>query len=91
MRFDPLFWLRVYATEQWRKFPIISWERLEADHTSDRPTGNPTLEDLGVNLSLIEEKAMFTLDQYKRFAYYYDELGELPKPDKLKHYPLGMA
>lgn len=91
MRFFPFFWLRVYATENVKKYPVLNWEKLETDHTTDRPTGNPTLEDLGVKLSLIEDKAMFTLDQYKRFGFYDDELGEFPKPDRLKHYPLNLG
>lgn len=91
MRFKPTFWVRVYITEQLKKYPVCNWEKIEADHTTDRPTGNPTLEDLGVSLSLLEDKAMTVLDQYKRFGFYDDALGEFPKPDKMKHYPLNMA
>ena len=91
MRFAPIFWLRVYGCEQVKKYPVLNWEKIVADHTTDRPTGNPTLEDLGVSLTMLEDKAMVTLDQYKRFGFYDDALGEFPKPDRLKHYPLDLA
>lgn len=85
------FWLRVYVTENLKRYPLLSWEKLECDHTTDRPTGNPTLEDLGVKLDTLEDKAMFTLDVFKRFGYIEETPGETPKPDPIKQYPLDMA
>ena len=66
----------------------MSWEKLEADHTTDVPTGNPTLEDLGIKLTPLEDGAQVTLDNYKRHGYYNDFLGELPQPDPIKQHPL---
>ena len=89
LRYQPLFWLRVVVTENLKKYPVLSWERLEADHTTDQPTpGNPTLEQLGVKPERMEDKAMATLYQYKRFGYRQDQLGEEPKPDPIRHHPL---
>ena len=87
-RFHPFLWLRIYLNENIKKYPIMSWEKIEMDHTTDRPTGNPTLEDLGVKLSVMEDKAMFTLERYKRFGFYDDALGEFPKPDRIREHPL---
>lgn len=59
-------------------FPIVSWERLERDCITDNPTGAPTLEDLGVKLTRIEEKAVFIHKALKKGGYYDEALGEFP-------------
>jgi len=42
--------------------------------------GNPTLEDLGVKLTYLEDRAPWELKRFKRFGYYEEELGEFPEP-----------
>jgi NADH dehydrogenase (ubiquinone) 1 alpha subcomplex subunit 9 len=93
LRFYPGFWFRVYATEQIKKYPRICRERIEKEMITDVPTpGNLRLEDLGLSeLTDMEDKAYPMLERFKRFGYYDEELGEKPKPDPLKHYPLELA
>lgn len=44
----------------------------------------PTLLDLGVNLTQIEDQAPWELKPYRAYQYYIDQLGEFPKPDPPK-------
>lgn len=80
MRFAPLFWLRVWATEFARKNPVISWEKIEKESVSDVLTGNPTLEDLGVKLTLFDTMARFHANIFDRYGYYHTDFGEIPPP-----------
>ncbi|KAJ8311123.1 hypothetical protein KUTeg_011323 [Tegillarca granosa] len=48
------------------------------DCITDNPTGAPTLEDLGVKLTRIEEKAVFIHKALKKGGYYDEALGEFP-------------
>lgn len=60
MRFDPLFFLKVWFTHKTTTSHYIAdlhKERLERDHISDIIDENmPTLADLGVNLTYIEDQ-----------------------------------
>lgn len=90
MRFNPLFWLRVYMTEFARKNPIVCWEKIEKECVSDVLTpGNPTLEDLGVKLSYFEQMARFHGNIYDRFGYYHTDYGEVPPPELPKYVPIS--
>jgi len=40
----------------------------------------PTLEDLGITLTRIEDKAPWLLKMYRAHNYYDEELGEFEKP-----------
>ena len=92
LRLAPWFWARVWVNEQLRKYPTVSFERIEREHITDMPTsGNLTLEDLGVSLTNMEDLAYNYLERYKRFGYYDEELGEKPKPDPLKDYPMNYS
>lgn len=91
MRLYPTFWVRVYVTEQLKKYPMLSWEKIECDHTTDRPTGNPTLEDLGVKPVPLEDRAMVSLEIYKRFGWLDETPGEKPVIPPIKQYPFEMA
>lgn len=56
---------------------LVPWQ----DHLSDRVDKSlPTLEDLGVNLTAIEEQAPWELKMYRAHNYYDEELGEFEKP-----------
>jgi NADH dehydrogenase (ubiquinone) 1 alpha subcomplex subunit 9 len=82
IKYDPIFWAKVAVID--RVCPIwtgISWERLERECFTDTVDPKlPTLEDLGVNLTLLEDRAEFQLHSYRAFAYHEEELGEFPKP-----------
>ncbi|XP_028134729.1 NADH dehydrogenase [ubiquinone] 1 alpha subcomplex subunit 9, mitochondrial [Diabrotica virgifera virgifera] len=60
MRWDPLFQLRVSLTEKFSiNWPIghLHWEKIEREHlTDDVKSDIPTLEDLGVNLTAVENQ-----------------------------------
>lgn len=51
------------------------------DHVTDVVDSSlPTLEDLGVNLTRIEDQAPWELKSYRAHNYYDEELGEFEKP-----------
>lgn len=53
--------------------------------TTDRPVrGVPTLEDLGVPLTHIEDQAPWELKPYRAYQYYLDKIGEFPTPNPPK-------
>uniref|UniRef100_A0A8J2WPD0 NADH dehydrogenase [ubiquinone] 1 alpha subcomplex subunit 9, mitochondrial n=1 Tax=Daphnia galeata TaxID=27404 RepID=A0A8J2WPD0_9CRUS len=83
MRYDPLFSLKVFLTTQLPGWPIanLGWDKIERDHVTDRVDNSlPTLEDLGVTLTRIEDKAPWLLKMYRAHNYYDEELGEFEKP-----------
>lgn len=54
---------------------------LPQDHVTDRVDNSlPTLEDLGVSLTRIEDQAPWELKIYRAHSYYDEELGEFEKP-----------
>lgn len=81
MRFDPFFLLRVQLLEMVGfKYPRLSWERLEREHTSDVVYYEyPTLEDLKVSLTCIEERFPFELKYYREAAYYDPDIAQFEK------------
>ena len=50
------------------------------EHITDVISGCPTLEDLGVVLTKIENRAPFDLKPFRKNAYYAESLGEFPDP-----------
>lgn len=89
LRYDPLFQLKITLTERLAvNWPManLHWEKIERDHISDDvKIGIPTLEDLGVNLSTIEDQVPFLLKPWI-FAIYRgldpDEPQEPAAPPK---------
>ncbi|KAL1500964.1 hypothetical protein ABEB36_006374 [Hypothenemus hampei] len=74
MRWDPFFQMRVtfndMVTISW---PIgnLHWEKIEKEHVTDVVDPKlPTLEDLGVNLTTVEEQFPWELRPYIWGAYY---------------------
>ncbi|CAG7721103.1 unnamed protein product [Allacma fusca] len=83
MRWNIPFRARVTWTEKLcPSFPIayLGWDKMERDHTSDVPTGLPTLEDLGVTPTEIESRIQWELKPHRRHNYYMEELGEFSDP-----------
>ncbi|XP_053683531.1 NADH dehydrogenase [ubiquinone] 1 alpha subcomplex subunit 9, mitochondrial [Sabethes cyaneus] len=84
LRYDPTFMLKVRLTE----FICPSYhigdlhrERVEREYvTDDVKKGVPTLEDLGVNLTLMEDQVPWELKPFRAALYYDAELGEFEKP-----------
>ncbi|XP_045763820.1 NADH dehydrogenase [ubiquinone] 1 alpha subcomplex subunit 9, mitochondrial [Maniola jurtina] len=89
MKYDPiLFPLKVWlANALSPAYPYggLHWDSLEKEATTDRVVrGVPTLEDLGVVLTHIEDQAPWELKPYRAHQYYIDEIGEFPTPDPPK-------
>ncbi|KAJ9585216.1 hypothetical protein L9F63_002979 [Diploptera punctata] len=84
MRYDPTFYMKVKITEMLSpNYPIgvLYFEGLELQHTTDTVLpGIPTLEDLGVTLTKMEDQVPWELKPWRAGAYYDEELGEFEKP-----------
>lgn len=67
----------------WSFIRLVAWlscSHLSQDHVTDVLTGLPNLEDLGVELTQLEDRADYELKPHRLYAYYEDKLGEFPKP-----------
>jgi len=83
LRYSPLFQMRISATQKFcPSWPVayLGWDKIERDHVSDEPTGNATLEDLGVQLTELEHRIKWELKPYRAHAYYDEEFGEFEEP-----------
>uniref|UniRef100_U5EV20 NADH dehydrogenase [ubiquinone] 1 alpha subcomplex subunit 9, mitochondrial n=1 Tax=Corethrella appendiculata TaxID=1370023 RepID=U5EV20_9DIPT len=84
LRYDPTFKLKVAFTEFISpSFPVgdLHFERVEREYVTDVvEKGVPTLEDLGVNLTLMEDQIPWELRPYRAAQYYDAELGEFEDP-----------
>lgn len=84
LRYDPTFMMKVKLTELISpSFPLgdLHTERVEREYvTDDVKKGVPTLEDLGVNLTLMEDQVPWELRPFRAALYYDAELGEFEKP-----------
>ncbi|XP_072941728.1 NADH dehydrogenase [ubiquinone] 1 alpha subcomplex subunit 9, mitochondrial [Epargyreus clarus] len=85
MKYDPLMPLKVMAANALAPaFPFgdLHWEGLEKEATTDKViSGIPTLEDLGVCLTPMEDQVPWELKPFRQYQYYMDKVGEFPKPD----------
>ncbi|VDD81500.1 unnamed protein product [Mesocestoides corti] len=80
-KFDPWFLARVYANEYFSRVnPSMCFERLEHDSTTDKLSGAPTLIDLGVKLTKLEDRIHQILFIYRRLNNYWEAVGEFPEP-----------
>ncbi|XP_053671882.1 NADH dehydrogenase [ubiquinone] 1 alpha subcomplex subunit 9, mitochondrial [Anopheles nili] len=84
LRYDPTFRMKVLMTEMLSpSFPIgdVHTERVEREYVTDEvQKGVPTLEDLGVNLTYMEDQVPWELRPYRAALYYDAELDEFEKP-----------
>lgn len=84
LRYDPTFMMKVKFTELISpSFPVgdLHTERVEREYVSDDvKKGVKTLEDLGVNLTLMEDQVPWELRPFRAALYYDAELGEFEKP-----------
>jgi len=84
MKYDPFMRLKVPFIH-WisPSYPLgnLSWEALEREATSDQMIpGMPTLEDLGVKLTHLEDQAPWEFKPYRAYQYYDARIGEFVKP-----------
>ncbi|GFG28357.1 hypothetical protein Cfor_07768 [Coptotermes formosanus] len=84
MRFDPTFLAKTWFTQNispgW-PVGLLHFEGLELQHTTDVVLpGVPTLLDLGVTLTKMEDQVPWELKPWRAGAYYDEELGEFEKP-----------
>ncbi|KAF0306148.1 NADH dehydrogenase [ubiquinone] 1 alpha subcomplex subunit 9, mitochondrial [Amphibalanus amphitrite] len=83
MKWDPFLMLRARANEMiCPSWPIGTFvpDKVERECVTDQPTGVPTLSDLGVPLTTMEERIMWELKPFKAGAYYEEQLDEFEKP-----------
>lgn len=85
MKYDLLFQLRVTLTEKFSpNWPIghLHWEKIEREHVSDAVDSDlPTLEDLGVNVSSIEQRIPWELKPWTYGLYHgHDVEDPIPPP-----------
>lgn len=79
LRYDPLFQMRVQISQLISLgHPIgnLHWERLEREFVTDEvEVGVPTLEDLGVQLTLMENQVPWELKPWRTGAYHDKEMA----------------
>ncbi|XP_041972748.1 NADH dehydrogenase [ubiquinone] 1 alpha subcomplex subunit 9, mitochondrial [Aricia agestis] len=84
MKYDPIFPLKVFlanAASPAYPFGFLHWEGLEKEATTDKViAGVPTLEDLGVTPTPMEDQVPWELKPYRVHQYYMDRIGEFPRP-----------
>lgn len=84
LRFDPTFKLKVAFTEAIQtSFPLgdLHRERVEREYVTDVvERGVPTLEDLGVQLTQMEDQIPWELRPFRAGLYYDAEVGEWEAP-----------
>jgi len=84
LRWDPTFKLKVAFSEAIQlSWPIgnLHHERVEREYVNDVvQKGVPTLEDLGVQLTLMEDQVPWELRPYRAALYYDAALDEFEKP-----------
>lgn len=84
LRWDPTFKLKVAFTEAiCPSFPLgdLHHERVEREYATDViERGVPSLEDLGVQLTLMEDQVPWELRPYRAALYYDAAVGEFEKP-----------
>ncbi|CAN7998308.1 unnamed protein product [Ixodes hexagonus] len=81
MRYDLQFLARVHLMQSvfW-KYPSLSWERLEREHTTDKVYFElPTLEDLNVKLTYVEDRFPYELKYFREAAYYDPDIAQFEK------------
>jgi NADH dehydrogenase (ubiquinone) 1 alpha subcomplex subunit 9 len=87
-RFDPIIRAKIALTEALQiSWPIgnLHHERVEREYVTDVvEKGVPTLEDLGVQLTLMEDQVPWELKTFTAGAYYDHAVGEFPRPQPPK-------
>ncbi|XP_042208512.1 NADH dehydrogenase [ubiquinone] 1 alpha subcomplex subunit 9, mitochondrial-like [Homarus americanus] len=86
MKWDLVFQVKARMTEFLPSWPVntLTRDKVEREGVSDVTTGLPTLEDLGVTLTKMEDRIDWELRPFRAGSSYDEELGEFepPKPPK---------
>ncbi|XP_037086953.1 NADH dehydrogenase [ubiquinone] 1 alpha subcomplex subunit 9, mitochondrial-like [Pollicipes pollicipes] len=83
MKWDPTLMLRARLNELFcPSWPIgtLVPDKVERECVTDTVSGAPTLVDLGVTLTTMEDRIMWELNPHKAGAYYEEQLDEFEKP-----------
>lgn len=90
LRWDPIFKAKVtLANLVSPSYPIgnLHWERIEREHLTDTlEKGVPTLEDLGIQLTAMENQVPWELRPFRYAQYYahFEEEEATPDPEPPK-------
>ncbi|OWR53359.1 hypothetical protein KGM_211948 [Danaus plexippus plexippus] len=87
MKYDPVLSIKVAMANMSPAYPFgsLHWEGLEKEATTDNVVkGVPTLEDLNVTLTHMEDQVPWELRPYRAHQYYIDQIGEFPRPPNPK-------
>lgn len=84
MKWDWSFQMKARLTEFCPSWPVnyLTRDKIEREAVSDTIVGLPTLEDLGVTLTKMEDRINWELRPWRAQSYYDEEVGEfeIPKP-----------
>ncbi|GIX80242.1 NADH dehydrogenase 1 alpha subcomplex subunit 9, mitochondrial [Caerostris darwini] len=82
IKYDVTFWPRLLLSEMFlSRYRTLSWERLERESVTDLVLPElPTLEDLDVELTALEERIFHELKVYRLHAYHDPLLSEYIRP-----------
>jgi len=87
MKWDPTMALKARMTELLPSWPVntLTRDKLERESVSDEISGLPTLEDLGVALTKMEDQVPWELRPWRAHNDYQEEVGEFDKPEPPKY------
>ncbi|XP_063864489.1 NADH dehydrogenase [ubiquinone] 1 alpha subcomplex subunit 9, mitochondrial-like isoform X2 [Scylla paramamosain] len=87
MKWDPFFKVKAHLTEYLPSWPInsLTRDKIEREAVTDITTGLPTLEDLGVTLTKMEDRMDWELKPFRAGSYYDEEVGEFEPPAPPKY------
>ncbi|CAH8514821.1 unnamed protein product [Heterobilharzia americana] len=78
---NPILLARIYVHEKMARFyPYLTFERLERESATDILSGCPTLDDLNVKLTKLEDRINHIVYLYRWRRHYWDAVGEFPEP-----------
>jgi len=76
----PAFLAKAFVLNQLPSRPTLWVDKLEVEHTSDILREELTLEDLGIQLTKIEDRAQWELKPFRLYNYLEEIVGEFPDP-----------
>ncbi|TNN15624.1 NADH dehydrogenase [ubiquinone] 1 alpha subcomplex subunit 9 isoform 1 [Schistosoma japonicum] len=78
---NPWFLARTYIYENLGRInPYLTFERLERESATDILSGCPTLDDLNVKLTKLEDRINHIVYLFRRDYNYWHAVGEFPEP-----------
>jgi len=77
----PLYKMKVMYMSLAPSTPVLTMDKLDREHVSDVLQDLPTLEDLGVTLTKLEDQAPYVLKPFRRYNYLDESVGEFAAPE----------